>query len=619
MIIKINIDILTNTFLSKYFISKQRTRKSYFHVKVVLFILFNTFFGQVFSQKKVTALISTYDSVLKKEEISKVSVFIDSLSVRKYYADYVTELLSKGYVVANLDTFYCLKDTCMAMIYQGAKYTIGHIKMSSDQISILESTGLKRNRLLGKSIDSSQLNKVLKTLVDHHTNIGYPFAKANYDSVEIVNNKLNAHIKMDKGRLFTFDSIQMEGKIILNKKFLYRFLDIKPGEPYAQDKVVRSNKRLNDLQFIKQSKTPAVNFVNDKAALILSLDPKPSSRFDFLIGVLPQQNPDGSRKWNITGDLTAELNNNFGQGEYIFLQLKRLKPENLELQLKSTLPYIAGLPVGSHVDFRIFKNASQNIDLFFDGGFQYLFGGFNNIKLYGSYRSSRLLEINTDQILASRRLPGSLDISYSGVGLGLALRDLDYRFNPSKGYSVEINTIVGSKKILSNVTITQLEGFENSYDTLKLVSLQADIDLNAAYYIPVKNWAALKFGGTAGIRYNQNQIQTNELLRVGGNKLLRGFDEESILTDFYAFTTLEFRFLFDQNSYMSLPFVDYGVTRVIDANGQMVMDNVMGVGMGLNFGTAAGIFNLSFAAGRNLGNPWDFGNMKIHFGYVNLF
>ena len=411
----------------------------------------------------------------------------------------------------------------------------------------------------------------------------------------------------------------MEGKVILNKKFLYRFLDIKPGEPYSQEKVVRANKRLNDLQFIKQTQAPAVNFVNDKASLVLTLDPKPSSRFDFLIGVLPQQNPDGSRKWNITGDLTTELNNSFGQGEYIFLQLKRLKPENLELQLKSTLPYIAGLPVGSHVDFRIFKNASQNIDLFFDGGFQYLFGGFNNIKLYGSYRSSRLLEINTDQIEASRRLPGSLDVTYSGVGLGLALRDLDYRFNPSKGYSVEVNTIIGSKKILPNVTITQLEGFENSYDTLNLVSLQADIDLNAAYYIPVKNWAAIKFGGTAGIRYNQNQIQTNELLRVGGNKLLRGFDEESILTDFYAFSTVEFRFLFDQNSYMSLPFVDYGVTRVMDANGQMVMDNVMGVGMGLNFGTAAGIFNLSFAAGRNLGNPWDFGKMKIHFGYVNLF
>ncbi|HLO55692.1 MAG TPA: POTRA domain-containing protein [Saprospiraceae bacterium] len=588
-------------------------------VKVGLFMVFSVFCGQVFSQKKVTALISTYDSVFKREDLSKSSVYIDSLSVRKYYTDYVTELLSKGYSVANLDTFYCQKDTCFGLVYRGAKYTLGNIRMSSDQVTILESAGLKRNRIVGKPLDSILLTTVLKTLVDHHTNVGYPFAKASYDSVDIVENKLNAQIKVQKGRFFTFDSIQMEGKVILNKKFLYRFLDIKPGEPYAQEKVVRANKRLNDLQFVKQTQAPAVNFVNDKASLVLTLDPKPSSRFDFLVGVLPQQNPDGSRKWNITGDLTTELNNSFGQGEYIFLQLKRLKPENLELQLKSTLPYIAGLPVGSHVDFRIFKNASQNIDLFFDGGFQYLFGGFNNIKLYGSYRSSRLLEIDTDQILAARRLPGSLDVTYSGVGLGLALRDLDYRFNPSKGYSVEINTIVGSKKILPNVTITQLEGFENSYDTLKLVSLQADIDLNAAYYIPVKNWAAIKFGGTAGIRYNQNQIQTNELLRVGGNKLLRGFDEESILTDFYAFSTVEFRFLFDQNSYMSLPFVDYGITRVMDANGQMVMDNVMGVGMGLNFGTAAGIFNLSFAAGRNLGNPWDFGKMKIHFGYVNLF
>lgn len=223
-----------------------------------------------------------------------------------------------------------------------------------------------------------------------------------------------------------------------------RFLDIRSGELYSHAKITGAKSRLNDLQYIKQRVDPYVRFVNDKATLILTLDPKPASRFDFLIGVLPQIR-DGIRKWNLIVDFTAELNNNFNKGEYIFMQVKALKPENREIQIKSTLPYFAGLPIGSHVDFRLFKNANQNLDLYFDGGIQYLFGGFNNIKLYGSYRSSALLEVNSPQIISSQKLPERLDVSYSGVGVGLNFRQLDYRFNPTKGYSAEINVILGKK------------------------------------------------------------------------------------------------------------------------------------------------------------------------------
>ena len=137
-------------------------------------------------------------------------------------------------------------------------------------------------------------------------------------------------------------------------------------------------------------------------------------------------------------------------------------------------------------------------------------------------------------------------------------------------------------------------------------------------YRQIKDWATIRTAATGGWKYNKDGILKNELMRIGGSKLLRGFDEESILTDFYAFSTLEFRIIFDQNSYLSLPFLDYGLLNVFD-NGQQKTVPVFGVGMGLNFGTSAGIFNISFAAGKLDKNPLDFGKMKIHFGYVNLF
>jgi outer membrane protein assembly factor BamA len=570
------------------------------------------------AQKKITVGIHYLND--KPTSAANVTKYerLDSIAITKYLSDIVIDKQSKGFILTNIDTLLWMKDTCIADIYLGQQYTIGGIDFTPEQKSIIEASGIRRTALLGKAIDSTKLGSFIQSLVNHQTSNGYPFATVRFDSVHFQDQKLFSKLHVNKGKYITFDSIQMEGLLEVNTSFLQRFLNIKPSDDYDHSKIIRASKRLNDLPYAKQKSEPFVRFINDKAALVLQLDPKPASRFDFLIGILPTQNTDGSRKINLAVDFTSELNNSFGQGEYIFAQVKRLKPEFLELQLKSTLPYIAGLPIGAHMDFRIFKNGLQNIDLFFDGGFQYLFGGFNNVKLLGSFRSSNLLEVNADNVAATGKLPSRLDVSYSGVGLGLSIRNLDYRFNPTKGWNIEINTIVGNKKIKPNRVIVQLTGFENSYDTLKLNTFQADIDAVFASYFPLKDWATIKFGGSLGLRYNQQQIRDNELLRIGGNKLLRGFDEESIFTGFYAFSTAEFRFIFDQNSYLSLPFIDAGYTQVM-VDGVMKLDPVIGVGMGLNFGTSAGIFNLSFAAGRNLGNPFDFSKMKVHFGYVNLF
>lgn len=590
--------------------------------KVVIFqakIIFIFFiFGScvpMSGQKSILVYITESDDI--GHETVVFSQRKDSLKIKTAIFQHIMRLHAAGFIHANTDSIYYINDTCYVKIYKGSGYSIGSIRLTEEQKAIAEESGLKRTSLENSIPDSLIIYNYLKALVYHEANNGYPFAFARFDSVSVSDGKLNAVLRLEKGKKIYFDSIVFEGKLNMGSHFMKRLLDIHPGDLYGHDKVNRAAKRIGDLQFVEQRSPPYVRFINDKASLIIAPDPKPASRFDFLIGILPQT-VNGERKWNITGDFTAELNNALNQGEYSFFQFKRLKPENLELLIKSTVPYVAGLPVGSHIDFRLYKNATSNLDIYFDGGVQYLFGGFNNLKFYGSYRSSVLLDVNIQEISTSRKLPQNLDISYSGAGLGLNIRQLDYRFNPSRGYEATLNIVAGTKKINPNRQILDVEGFENSYDSLRLKTLQLEMDFIGSYYIPVKNWAALKAGLSGAMRYNQQVLRTNELMRIGGNKILRGFDEESIFTDKYLFGTLEFRILFDQNSYLTLPFFDFGVTHII-IDGVEKNDPVLGVGMGLNFSTPAGIFNLSFGAGRNQGKPIDYGKMKIHFGYVNLF
>ncbi|MEZ4947969.1 MAG: hypothetical protein R2784_01015 [Saprospiraceae bacterium] len=98
---------------------------------------------------------------------------------------------------------------------------------------------------------------------------------------------------------------------------------------------------------------------------------------------------------------------------------------------------------------------------------------------------------------------------------------------------------------------------------------------------------------------------------------MRGFDEEAIFSTHYLVSTLEYRILTGQNSYF-FAFFDGAVTRnfIRDKN---ETDYPIGFGAGLTFETQAGIFGLSYALGRQQGNPIDFRAGKIHFGYVSLF
>ena len=57
---------------------------------------------------------------------------------------------------------------------------------------------------------------------------------------------------------------------------------------------------------------------------------------------------------------------------------------------------------------------------------------------------------------------------------------------------------------------------------------------------------------------SKEDVYRNEQFRLGGNRILRGFDEESIFATFYTVSTVEFRLLLDQNSYF---FSNYNPSR----------------------------------------------------------
>ena len=524
----------------------------------------------------------------------------------------------EGFYGVKIDTLYC-NDTCHAVIFNGEK--IKHLLLGkADNVDkIFRKLNISEKKLQESLLDRRRRFDLFDKVGRYYGNLGYPYFSMQLDTISIDKDTLKGILKMDPDIRVKIDSLAIIGNVKISKRFLQKYINIAPNDWYNHSAVEEIPLSLNNLPYLTLEKPPALWFKDNKASISLYINRKPASRFDFLLGILPQSNTAENSKFIFTVDFVGELYNALGYGEYSFLQVRRFKPGQFDLALKSDIPFLGNLPFGSFLEFKIINAATESFDVSVEVGGQMILSKGNVVRLLYNQFQSNLTEIDTTALLITKQLPARLDLVQTSGGGQFIFKRLDYIYNPTKGFFLDIKAFVGQKKIKQNARILEIEGFTNAYDTLQTTSLFSSVALQTAYYVRLNTWSSLKLALASRINYNDVKVNLNEYYRIGGNKTLRGFDEQSIITDRYAYTALEFHINFDKNSYLTLPFVDLGIAKVLDDKGFPFTDTFVGVGLGINFGTKAGLFNVSFASGKRKNLPFDFGKMKVHFGYTSLF
>jgi hemolysin activation/secretion protein len=140
--------------------------------------------------------------------------------------------------------------------------------------------------------------------------------------------------------------------------------------------------------------------------------------------------------------------------------------------------------------------------------------------------------------------------------------------------------------------------------------------VDAGLFIPLFRSSTFLIANKSGFLENKNLFE-NELFRIGGLKTLRGFDEESLTASVFSIFTLEFRYLFDENSFFQV-FMD-AAWYERNSTTAYLHDTPYGFGIGVNFETKAGIFALSYAMGKSDSQELQFKSAKIHFGLTAKF
>jgi hypothetical protein len=535
----------------------------------------------------------------KKQVTSKEFILTET---NKIYVSLVNE----GYISASIDSIKQDSTTYTAFINAGEKYKWVNLRYAKKDQGIISKLGYNERFFANRPFKFTELARFMEKLIVYYENNGYPFVSAKLDSLQFNQSNVKATVKIEKNVFVKLDSLVTEGTGKVSQKFLLRYLGIKNGMPYNAEVFSGVSKKIKQLPFVTEKKTPIIQLTDKQNKMYLFLEKKTASQFDGIVGILPSDNG----KTVFTGDLKIKLVNSIlKNGETFDLNWRRLQTQTQDLKASVIYPYIAGLPVGADYGIKIYKKDTTFLDVNNAVGLNYYFNGLNYIKAFYKQRNANL--ISTSGLSNITILPEYADVITKAYGLGLFIEKFDYRFNPRKGFGVNIQGSVGNRQIRKNPKINDI-----AYSTIPLKTSQYQFEGAIAGYINLTKNHVLKLSSQFGSVFG-NTIYKNELFRIGGLRTLRGFDEESIYASTYVIPTIEYRFLFEKNSNIFL-FAEGAWYENHSVNSRFD-DTPMSVGAGINFETKAGIFNLSYALGKQYSNTFDLRIGKIHAGLTALF
>ena len=444
---------------------------------------------------------------------------------------------------------------------------------------------------------TNNLDSIISKYVDDNDKKGFAFSNVQLIPQGNINDEQKIELKLNKGDIRKIDGVKNVGYTKLSKGYIKHGLGLKKGKIYNDALLTNASNVLQNTNFIQQIQEPQTLFRPDSTIVYLYAKKIKSNTFDGILGFGNDEN--GNFKLN--GNIQLELNNVFNGLEQIRLNWIGTANKNTTLDIRVKLPYLFKSPIGSETQFKIFKQDSVFVNLNLNERLFYQINPNSSLGANLTYTSSNYL-------LDDESFASSYD-DFSKTGIGLSYE-----------YFVRHPFQLMEGKSYLNVFASSLTRKENNFswaeDLVNKKSQQYEISLETYRIFQLHPKHYIK--GTASFKAlidEEDSFSENELYRIGGFGSVRGFNEESIIANLYGIGSMEYRFLPNNDFYISL-FGDYAF---IDNKRLDINTSFVSFGTGLSFLTKIGIFNLSYAVGKTENTPFDFKESKIHFGILSQF
>lgn len=513
-----------------------------------------------------------------------------------------SEMLNRGHLAFSVDSIIESGNQWNIHTHVGQRFEWARLNPGNLDGATLGSVKFRDKIFFEKNMNPNQVYKLFESILEYNENNGYPFATVRLDSAEIDSNRIKAKIHVEKNQLVEIDSVVVRGSSKTHPVYFQNYLNIKPGMPYSEERISNADSRLKELAFVQPFRNTEVLFARDETKVTFFLNDRKASRFDGILGLQPNET---TGEIGITGDVKLGLQNAFKRGETIMLNWRRLQNATQDIDVKFQYPYLFNTSFGADLGFSLYRRDTSFVQIRGNIGVSYLLTGTDYIKVFVEPRQSNVI---------SKSFVPNDGLANSGItlfGLEMESTRLDYRFNPTQGYYIFLKGSAGNRTIRKNPELP-----EQLYEDIALQSTQWNGIARGRLFVPItpRNTVLAEFNGAI---IQSPTMFFNELYRIGGMTTIRGFDEESIFASAYTIFTIEYRFLLEQNSNV-FAFFD-GAWYESDSRQGYIRDTPFGFGLGVSFETGAGIFSLTYALGRQMGNPVLLRAGKIHFGFTSFF
>jgi outer membrane protein assembly factor BamA len=558
--------------------------------------------GQQLSNYKL--LLSAEDRQ-KLEETNLIQLFESNSGNLSYFKLWMNQIYEYGYLLANYELSKNDSAVTLINLNLGEQFTWAELKQGNLPDEMLFKTGYKYSFFDQKIVNFKKISKLFNAVVKYAENNSYPFASMQLKKLNISESRLSAEIDFESGPFITFDSLKITNNKI-KAGFLGAYLKIKPGLPYDQRKVDNIYNLIRPLPYLSIREEPILYFANEQCQISLDLKEEKASAFDGIIGFLPNENEEG--KLLITGQVYLKLENLFKSGKRLELNWKKVNTQSQKLYLAYDHPALFRMPLDFGFAFELYKQdttfLTRNLEL------NLFYNNYKKGRVGLNYKRevSRLLQtetiVNIDKLLYA-------DYNLNYYGLVYRYNSLDHQLFPSKGWQILMNMDVGNKKVIKNANLGD-DFYVDIPD--KGLQWQGIIRVSKYYTLRPKNILLTRLSGGY---MDGDQLFLNDLFRLGGIHSIRGFNEMFFYASQYIIGSLEYRYLFENESQL-LVFFD-GSYLSHDLNNESYRDYPMGVGAGINISTKAGLLNVIYAIGRSKDQPFNIRYSKIHIGYTGRF
>ena len=527
-----------------------------------IYILFLSCFSHLTFGQKNELILVTKDTIQNRivSEIYHTKKHLQKKDALDEIDRILQQVKKRGFFTARIDSISKTNKELIAYLDLGKKINEIIIVTKKDNTNGIIDSGIDSIKI--KTREFSDLTNQLLKQIDRK---GNSFSEITYVNPLLKNDTLFLEMKISNSSSRKIDKVITRGYEDFPKKFITKYFLIDKNTVFSKKKLNQVSALSNKLDFIKEKKAPEVLFKKDSTHLYLFLDKIGTSSFDGLVNFSSKENGKGLL---LNGNLDLKLNNTFNTGEKFEIIWNKVSDEKTDFKINSYVPYILNSKFSTTLEFYLYRQDSTFINTNFELKTDYSINQKSHASiLYSSEKSNYLLNISNNDLA-----------SYSNyfIGLGYELKKSSTSNLYKYKNGLNLNLTIGKRKT-DRESINQLKFHFSAF---------ANVQINNRGYLNIKN--------ESGLLTSKNYL-LNELFRIGGANSIRGYNEQSIFTNGYSYSNIEFRYSLDTSSYL-YSITDLGIYKENTTN---KIKKLLGIGAGYQFRINNNLVNLGYVISTN--------------------